>query len=137
MAIPNDPSNEARALLLLEKAHLIKLKRDKALNATPVDIIDNPLHFRFIELDAAQLPRALKDVALAVINTNFAIAAGLSPTRNALFREDKDSPYANVVVVRSDNQQDPRFKQLVDALHSPEVLAKAQQLFGEGAIPAF
>ena len=90
-----------------------------------------------MELDAAQLPRALPDVDLAVINTNYAVRAGLSPINDAIFHEDPDSPYANIVVVRTKNAKDPRFTQLVDAFHSDEVKAEARKLFGDGAIPAF
>lgn len=137
VAIPNDPSNEARALLLLEKAKLIELDPKAGFNATPLDITSNPYQLVFSELDAAELPRALNDVDLAVINTNYAIPAGLSPTHDGLLIEDKSSPYANIVVVRTQNKDDPRFAQLMSALHSQEVIAKAKELFGAGAIPAF
>ena len=88
VAIPNDPSNEARALLLLEKAGLIKLKKGIDTNATYLDIVSNPKKLDIKELDAAELPRTLDDVALAVINSNYAVAAGLSPEKNAIFLED-------------------------------------------------
>lgn len=134
VAIPNDASNESRALLLLQKAQLISLPPGAMTNATSRDILNNPKQLKFVELDAAQLPRSLQDVDLAVINTNYAIPAGLSPQHDALLLEDKDSPYVNLVVVRSKDKHDPRFQQLVNALHSPEVIAKAKELFGEGAI---
>ena len=137
VGVPNDPSNEARALLLLQKAKLIKLKPGAGFNATPVDITKNPKHLQFVELDAAQLPRALSDVTIAAINTNYAAPAGLSPSKNALFVEGPDSPYANVVAVRTDHKNDPRVKTLVLALHSKAVLAEAKKLFGDGAIPAW
>lgn len=146
VAVPNDPSNEARALLLLQKAGLITLKNGADATATSLDITNNPKQLQIKELDAAQLPRVLPDVALAVINTNYAIPAGLMPRpvagaaptlKNALFVEGSDSLYANLVVVRADRQNDPRFKELVDALHSPEVLQTAQQLFNGQAIPAW
>lgn len=137
VAIPNDPSNEARALLLLEKAGLISLKEGAGINATPMDVASNPHQFSFKELDAAQLPRVLPDVDLAVINTNFAVPAGLTPSDDALFLEDKDSPYANIVVVRKADKTDPRFTQLIDALHSEEVLQKAKELFHGQAIQAW
>lgn len=136
VAIPNDPSNESRALLLLEKAKLIELDHNAGVDITPVDIKSNPFNLVITALDAANLPRALDDVDLAVINTNYAIPSGLSPNK-ALFLEDKDSPYANLVVVRVNDKNDPRLQQLVASLHSPQVIAKAKELFGDGAVPAF
>lgn len=137
VAIPNDPSNEARALLLLEKANLIKLKPGAGVNATKLDIADNPKNLEITELEAPQLPRTLADVDLAVINTNFAVGAGLSPLKDAIFHEDKDSPYMNIIVVREKDKDDPRIKSLVDAFHSEEVKDEAKKLFGDGAIPGF
>ena len=135
IAIPNDPSNEARALLLLQKAGLITLK--KSDSTTLSSIKSNPKHFRFKELDAAQLPRVLADVDAAVINTTFAIPAGLKPSRDALFIENKDSPYANLIVVRSNNDKKDQLALLVKALNSKEVKDKANSLFGDGAIAAW
>lgn len=137
VAIPNDPSNEARALLLLEKAQLITLKPGAGVNATKLDIASNPKHLQVIELDAAQLPRSLSDVDLAVINTNFAVGAGLSPLRDSIFHEGEDSPYANIIVVKTKDANDPRIQQFVDAFHSDEVKQEAKKLFGDGALPAF
>ncbi|AAO89673.1 MetQ/NlpA family ABC transporter substrate-binding protein [Coxiella burnetii] len=137
IAVPSDPSNEARALLLLEKAQLIQLKTHVTINATPMDIASNPKKLKIVELDAAQLSRSLGDVDLAAINTNYAIPAGLSPSRDALLTEGPNSPYANVVAVREDDKNDPRLKQLVSALHSPAVLSAAKKIFGDGAIPAW
>lgn len=135
IALPNDPSNEARALLLLQKAGLITLKNTHAL--TIRDIAKNPKNLRFKELDAAQLPRILADVDAAVINTTFAIPAGLEPSRDALFLEDKNSPYANLIVVRRNNDKKPQLALLVKAMNSPEVKEKAQALFGDAAIVAW
>jgi D-methionine transport system substrate-binding protein len=137
VALPNDPSNEARALLLLQKAKLIKLKSTAGVNATPIDIQENPKKLIFKELDAAQLPRSLADVTLAVINTNYAVAAGLSPTHDAIFREDKDSPYVNLIVIREDEINDPRMKQFVAAFQSPEVIDAANKIFKDQAIPGW
>jgi len=137
IAIPNDPSNEARALLLLEKAGLIKLNSAAKTNVTTQDIEQNPKKLIIQELDAAQLPRTLSDVDLAAINTNYAMVAGFIPSRDALFIEDKHSPYANIVVVRNKDKNDARFKQLVEALHSQDVIATADQLFHGEAIPAW
>ena len=136
IAIPNDPSNEARALLLLQNAGLIQLKKHPS-SASLFDIRSNPKHYQFRELDAAQLPRVLPDVELAVINTNFAIPAGLHPNRNALFVEKKTSPYANLIVIRRNSSKKQAINQFIEALHSPEVTAKAQALFSDAAIPAW
>ena len=135
IALPNDPSNEARALLLLQKAGLITLKKSKS--TTLSRIARNPKKLRFKELDAAQLPRILADVDAAVINTSFAIPAGLKPSRDALFLENKDSPYTNLIVVRRDNGKQAQLDLLVKALNSKEVKEKAQALFGDAAIAAW
>lgn len=137
VSLPNDPSNEGRALLLLQKAGLIKLKEGAGLYATPADIVSNPHELKFRELDAAQLARSLQDVDIAAINTNFAVQAGLSPVKDALFREDADSPYANIIVVREDRRDDPRFKQLVSACQSSEVVSAAQKIFDGQAVQAW
>jgi len=134
VGIPNDPSNEARALLLFQKAKLIKLKPNVGLNATPVDIVSNPKQLQFVELDAAQLPRSLSDVALAAINTNYAIPAGLSPKKDALFVEGTDSPYVNIIAIRSNEKNSKKIKELIEAYQSKPVLEKAEALFGDGAI---
>jgi D-methionine transport system substrate-binding protein len=136
VAIPVDPSNSGRALHLLSKAGFIQLKPSS--NApTLEDITHNPKQLRIEMLDAAAMPRLLNDVDFAAINTNYALPAGLSPSENALLVEDKDSPYANVLVVRTQEQLLPKYQQLLHALHSPEVLAKARELFYEHAIPAW
>jgi D-methionine transport system substrate-binding protein len=137
IAIPNDPSNEGRALLLLQKAGLIHLKKTAGLYATPLDIQDNTKNLAFKELDAAQLARSLADVDLAVINTNYAIPAGLSPTKDAILHEGPDSPYANIIVIRENELQDPRIKQLVAAFQSSAVLKAAADIFHGQAIPAW
>jgi D-methionine transport system substrate-binding protein len=135
IALPNDPSNEARALLLLQKAQLITLKTSDS--TTLSSIASNPKQLRFKELDAAQLPRVLADVDAAVINTTFAIPAGLKPSADALVIEDKDSPYANVIVVRHDNDNQARLDLFVKALNSQDVKQKAHALFGDAAIVAW
>lgn len=137
VAIPNDPSNQERALLLLQNAGLITLKPHSEKLATPIDIVANPKHLKIRVLDAAQLPRVLPDVTLAVINTNYAVPAGLFPTKNGLFVEGKNSPYANVIVVRKNELSSQKVKQLVEALHSSAVLAAAKDLFKGQAIPAW
>lgn len=137
VAIPNDPSNGTRALLLLQQAGIIQLKPGLNLKSTVADITYNPKHIQIKEIDAAQLPRVLADVDLAAINTNYAMVAGLLPSRDALLLESSDSPYANVVVVRTAESQDPKYAKLMDALHSDEVLAAAKNLFQGQAIPAW
>lgn len=138
IAIPNDPSNEARALALLTKAGLITLDSSvNSVEATPANITQNPKHLVFKELNAAQLARHLDDIDAAAINSNYAIPEGLLPSRDALLIEDPDAAYANVVVVKEKKQNDPRFKDLLSALHSKEVQDKANELFKGEAIPAW
>jgi D-methionine transport system substrate-binding protein len=120
IAVPNDPSNSARALLLLQKQGLIKLKDPTNIFATAHDIVWNPKRIKIRELEAATLPRVLDDVDIALINTNYALAAGLNPTNDALFIEGADSPYANLVAARPDNVNSPAIQKLVAALRSPE-----------------
>lgn len=137
IAIPNDPSNEGRALLLLQQANLIKLNPATNLFATPADIINNPKNLQFKELDAAQLARSLADVTFAVINTNYAIPMGLSPTKDAIYVEGKDSPYANIIAVRKNEIDEKNIKELVLALQSKEVAEAAKTIFNGEAIPAW
>ena len=121
VAIPNDPSNGGRALMILEKAGLLKLKDNAGLSATAADIKENPKNLQIKELEAAQVPLSLSDVEFAVINTNYAVSAGLVPTKDALFLEDGNSPYANILVVRSADKENPSYKKLVKAYHSDAV----------------
>ena len=137
VAIPNDPSNNSRALLLLAKHGLITLKDPNDELATPKDITANPKNLKFRELEAAMLPRTLDEVDLALINTNYALAAGLNPTKDALLIEDKDSPYVNYLVGRPDNHNDPRVQKLAKALNSPEVKAFIKQKYHGAVLPAF
>lgn len=137
VAIPNDPSNQARALLLLQKAGLIKLKAGSGFTATPRDIVGNPKQLQIVSLDAAQIPRALSDVALAAINTNYAQLAGLSPSRSGLFIESQHSPYANLIVARAQEAHNPKYLDFVKAMHSQAVVARAKQLFGKDCLPAW
>ena len=121
IAIPNDPTNEGRALLLLEAAGLIKLEPDAGLEATPVKVTENPKGLKFVEVEAATLPRVLEDVDAAVINGNYAIPVGLSATKDGLFIENAESPYVNIVTVKDDNQNDPKVQAVVKALQSDKV----------------
>ncbi|MFC0200107.1 MetQ/NlpA family ABC transporter substrate-binding protein [Paracoccus rhizosphaerae] len=121
VAIPNDPTNGGRALLLLQDLGLITLADGTGLVPSPLDISDNPKDLRFIELDAAQLPRALADADIAIINTNYALASGLSPKEDSIAMEKADSPYVNILVVQQGRQDEPWVETLVEAYHSPEV----------------
>ncbi|GHU24162.1 ABC transporter substrate-binding protein [Spirochaetia bacterium] len=121
IAIPNDPTNEGRALLLLQSNGLLTLSQNAGLTATPRDIVSNPNNFRFQELEAAQLPRSLDDVDAAVINGNYALEAGLNPTTDSLLLEGADSPYVNIIVVRKGFESDPRIQALATALRSQKV----------------
>jgi len=137
VAVPNELSNETRALFLLQKAGLITLKPNAGFEATVKDIIANPRNLNIIALDAAQVASSLKQADIAAINTNYAIPAGFYPDQ-ALFLEGADSPYVNVVVVQLKNTNNPQLLNLVQALHSPAVVAAANQIFGPGAaIPAW
>ena len=136
IAIPNDPTNEARALLLLQKAGLITLKFNNFF-VTVHDIKDNPKHLQFKSLDAAQLPRVLPDVAAAAINTNYAVPAGLSPNKDTIFKEDKDSDYANIIAVRAVDKSKKEIQYFIQAYQSDAVAEKAKEIFGEGAIQAW
>jgi len=137
VAIPNDPSNGGRALLLLARQGLIELKNPQSLTPTPLDITQNPKKLRFKELEAPLLPRALDDVDLAMINTNYAMEAGLNPTKDALLIEGADSPYTNIVVARADRAGDPLIAKLMTALRSPEVKQFIQEKYKGAVVPAF
>ncbi|HAS73474.1 MAG TPA: methionine ABC transporter substrate-binding protein [Clostridiales bacterium UBA8960] len=137
IAIPNDPTNEGRALLLLQSAGLIKLKAGVSLEATDADIIDNPLGLVFKPIDASQLPRTLDDVDGAVINTNYALEANLNPVEDAVILEGADSPYANIVTVRSADLNSDAIKKLVAALQSEKVKKFIEEKYGGAVVPAF
>ena len=137
VTIPNDPSNNSRALLLLAKHGLISLKDPTNEMSTLKDITANPKHLQFRQLEAAMLPRTLDEVDLALINTNYALAAGLNPTKDALLIEDKNSPYVNYLVGRPDNQNDPRVQKLAKALNSPEIKTFIEQKYQGAVLPAF
>lgn len=134
IAIPNDPTNEGRALLLLQSAGLIKLKANVGLEATPNDIAKNPLNLKFKEVEAASLPRILKDVDAAVINGNYAIPAGLKASKDGLFVENADSPYVNVIAVKSGRENDPAIQALVKALQSDKVKEWVAKKYPNGEV---
>lgn len=137
VAIPNDPTNGGRALSLLAKQGLITLKDGVGVHATVSDIVTNPKNLKIVELEAPQLPRALDDVDLAVINTNFALEANLVPTKDALAIESNDSPYANILAVRQGDENRPEIVKLTQALNSPEVRQFITEKYNGAIIPAF
>ena len=136
IAIPNDPTNEGRALLLLQSAGLIKLDANAGLEATPQNIVSNPQKFVFREIEAASLPRVLTDVDAAIINGNYAIPAGLSISRDGLLIEGSNSPYVNIVTVKAGNENDPRIKALVKAILSDKVRAWILATYPNGDVVA-
>ncbi len=135
LAIPNDPTNGGRALLLLQDKGVLKLRPDVGFKPTVADIVENPRRLKFVEIDAAQAPRVLDDVAAAVVNTNYATQAGLNPVRDAILREDPKGPYVNLIAVRAEDKDKPWVKALVESYHSPEVKAFVEATFG-GAVLA-
>ena len=137
VGIPNDPTNEGRALLLLQSKGLIKLKPDAGLSATPKDIAENPRNLKFKELEAAQVPRSLNDLDVAVINTNYAIPAGLNPKKDSIGVESLDSPYANVIVVRTADKDNPVVKKFVAIYQSAETRKLIEERFQGTILPAF
>jgi len=137
VTIPDDPTNGGRALLLLEKAGLLKLKEDAGIEATVNDIAENPKNLNIKTLEAAMLPRTLDDADIAVINTNYAMEAGLVPTKDALFIEESDSPYVNILVVREEDKDDENLAKLAKALISDEVKAYIEEKYEGAVVPAF
>lgn len=137
IAIPNDPTNGGRALLLLQKAGLLKLKDGVNEKATVQDIAENPHNFKFQEVEPAQVPRTLDDVDAAVINTNYAMQVNLVPTKDALFMEDSTSPYVNILVVREGDENRPEIQALIKALKSPEVKDFINEHYKGAVVPAF
>ncbi len=137
VAIPNDPTNEGRALILLQKVGLLKLHRGVGFAATPMDIVKNKRQLKIVLLDAAQLPRALGDVDLAAINTTYALPAGLKPEKDALFSESIDSAYVNLLVCRAGDKNKVPYQQFLRAYQSAAVVAKARALYGRSAIAAW
>ena len=137
IALPNEGSNSGRALLLLQKAGLIELKDPKNALSTPKDIAKNPHNFKFKELESALLPRVLDQVDLDLINTNYALEAGLNPAKDALVIEGADSPYVNFLVARPDNKDSDAIQKLAKALTSPEVKAFIAKKYSGAVLPAF
>lgn len=132
--IPNDPTNGGRVLLVLQDKGLIKLKPEAGLKATPLDVIENPKKLKFVELDAAQLPRSLDDLDASAVNTNYALSAGLNP-KDAIAQEAAKSPYVNLLAVREQDKDKPWVAKLVKAYHSEEIRKFVQAEF-KGAVLA-
>ncbi len=137
VSIPNDPTNGGRALLLLQKANLLKLKDGTGAEATLQDIADNPKNLKIQEVEAAQLPRTLEDVDISIINTNFALNADLNPMKDALFIEDKDSPYVNIIAVRDGDENRDDIKKLLTAIKSDKVKKFIEDKYKGAIVPAF
>lgn len=136
VAIPNDPTNGGRALRILADAGFFTLKDGVGVNGTPADIVANPKQIQIVEMEAAVLPRALDDVDFAVINSNYALGVNLNPMKDSLYMESKDSPYANVVAIRTgDNRED--LKKLAKALTSPEMKKFIEDKYQGAVVPAF
>ena len=134
IAVPNDPTNEGRALKLLEAHGIITLSEDAGITATAADIVDNPKNITFEEVEAAMVPNVLADVDYAIINNNYALDAGLNPVEDSLLIEDSNSPYSNVLCVKEGNEEDPRTKALVAALTSQKVADYINETFAGAAI---
>lgn len=137
IAIPNDATNEGRALLLLEAQGLITLKDSSNLNATPNDIAENPKNLQFKELEAAMLPNTVEEVDLSVINANYALQAGFNPVDDALALEDANSPYVNIISVKEGSENAPAIQALVAALQSDTVRNFITETYGGAVVPAF
>ncbi|EFP97200.1 MetQ/NlpA family lipoprotein [Vibrio caribbeanicus] len=134
IAVPNDPTNLGRSLILLEQQGLINLRKDVGLLATVRDITSNPKNLSIVELEAAQLPRSLDDVALAVINTTYASSIDLTPQKDGIFVEDKESPYVNLIVARQSNVDSDNVKNFVKAYQTDEVYNAASAIFKGGVV---
>ncbi|PLR85234.1 MetQ/NlpA family ABC transporter substrate-binding protein [Bacillus sp. V33-4] len=137
IGLPNDPTNGARALILFEQAGLIKLKEDAGVKATLKDIEENKQNLEFIELEAAQIPRQLEELDAAAINTNFAVEHGFTPAKDAIAIEPKDSPWANVIAVRTGNEDDAAVKKFVEYYKSDEVKQFIEETFSGSVIAAW
>ncbi len=137
IAIPNDPTNGGRALVLLASKGAFGLRQGSDFRATIADITENPRRLRILELEAAQLPRVLQEVDAAAINTNFAVPAGLNPVKDAIALESADSPYANLIAVRRQDQAAPWVRRLVAAYQTQEVKDFVTTTFQGSVVPAF
>ena len=136
VAIPNDPTNGGRALKILADAEFFTLKDGVGVNGTPADIVNNPKQIQIVEMEAAVLPRALDDVDFAVINSNYALGVNLNPMKDALYMESKDSPYANIVAIRTGDKRED-LQKLAKALTSPEMRKFIEEKYQGAVVPAF
>lgn len=134
VAVPNDPSNLARALILLEKQGLIKLKDNTNLFSTSLDIVENPKNLKIQEVDTSVAAKALDDVDLAVVNNTYAGQVGLNATEHGVFVENKESPYVNIIVARKDNQASEAVQNFMKAYQTEEVFQEAQKHFKDGVV---
>jgi D-methionine transport system substrate-binding protein len=137
VSLPNDATNLARSLMLLESANIIKLKDGAAVTATVKDIVENPKGLKFIELEAPMVIRSMDDVTVAVVNTPFAVQAGLNPVKDSIFIEPKDSPWVNFIVTRPELKEDERIKTLVEVYHSAETRKFIEETFSGSVVPGF
>ncbi len=141
IAVPNDTTNEARALLLLETQGIIKIREGAGLTATKIDIVENPKNIEIVEIGAEQLARSLPDVDMAVINGNYAIQAGLNASSDALAKEEKDSAaakeFANIVAVRAGDESREEIKALMSALQSEKVKKYIEDTYQGAVVPMF
>ena len=134
VSVPSDPTNLGRSLILLEQQGLLKLKEGAGLQATVLDIISSAKNLKIVELEAAQLPRSLDDVSLSIINTTYASSINLSPEKDGIFVENKESPYVNLIVAREDNVQSENVQNFVKAYQSEAVFKAATEIFNGGAV---
>ena len=137
IAIPNDPTNGGRALLILADKGVIKLKEGSGLTGTLADITENKKNFKFVELDAAQLPRSIDDVDAAAINTNYALEAGLDPMKDPILKEGEKAPYVNLIAVRKADKDKPWVKTLIESYHSDPVKQFILDKYKGAAVPAW
>lgn len=139
IAVPNDGTNEARALILLETQGLIKLREGAGMGAIKADIIENPKNLDIVEMEAAQLPRTLNSVDMAVINGNYALQAGLSVSEDAIASEDADSvgaqTYANILVIREGNEENEAIQALIEVLKGEEIKAFILETYSGSVVP--
>ncbi|MEW6640701.1 MAG: MetQ/NlpA family ABC transporter substrate-binding protein [Pseudomonadota bacterium] len=137
LAIPNDPTNGGRVLLLLQDKGALKLKDGVGFKPSVADIVDNPKKLRITEIDAAQTPRTLDDVDVAAVNTNYATQAGLDPVKDAILREDPKGPYANLIAVRAADKDQPWVKALVESYQTPQIKEFILTTFKGAVLPAW
>lgn len=135
IAIPNDPTNEARSLLLLEANGFLKLREGAGITATPIDIAENPYNLKFREVEAAQVPNVRKDVDFAIINSNYALGANLNPTKDGLLIEGSSSAYVNILTVKEGNESRAEIRALAAALKSRDVMEYISRTYDGAVVP--